>query len=139
MSPWASLLGDFPSLKANANTEWVTQDLAISMGKMVLGPVPEEQRVYLEIAKAPKDWFKEINQLVNRVLVTLGEKECLSDPIIILVEALKQYHSSVQVGIEPHGVHNDILQDFFVKEKKLNSIARAVDDWLEAGYKASVA
>ncbi|KAF4618228.1 hypothetical protein D9613_011550 [Agrocybe pediades] len=138
MSPWASLLGDFPSAKVNANTEWVTQDLSISMGKMVLARVPEEQRAYLEIAKAPKDWFNGVNQLVNRVLVTLGEKECLSDPIIILIEALKQYHPSVQVAIEPHGVHNDILQDFFVKEKKLNTIARAVDDWLEAGYKASV-
>jgi len=135
MSPWASLIGDFPSAQANANIEWVIVDLSVSMGKLVLEPVPEDQRVYLEIAKAPKDWFSGVDGLTHRILVTYGEKEILADSIAIFVEALKQHHPSVEVAVQEHGVHNDILQDFFVKEKKLNTIALVVDDWLEKGFK----
>ncbi|KAF8871424.1 Alpha/Beta hydrolase protein [Gymnopilus junonius] len=134
MSPWTGVTAGFPSSKANIDVEWVHQDLSIGMGQLILKPVPESQHVYIETAKAPKDWFSGVESITDRILVTYGQKECLVDPIKIVIEALQQYHSSVKVAVQEYGVHNDILQDLFAKEKKINSIALTVDDWLANGY-----
>lgn len=134
MSPWVAVTGDFPSSKGNAEMEWVDRDLSIATGRTFLQPIPEAQRAYVEVVKAPKDWFSGIDKITDRFFVSLGTNECLVDPINALINAFERHHPSVEVVVQEHGVHNDVLQDFFAKETKLGHITVSVDSWLESCY-----
>ncbi|KAG5638084.1 hypothetical protein H0H81_001851 [Sphagnurus paluster] len=135
MSPWVSLTGDTGSHSANDNTDIVGAGTFGYCGRRVLESVPESLCVYLEASKVPMQWFHGIEDLVERVLFTAGEAECLRDDIIKVSDAFSAHHSSVELIVDEDGVHNDPFYDFLVGEKKNRSkLTAEIISWLQKGF-----
>jgi acetyl esterase/lipase len=94
---------------------------------------PEEDNMYAEPVKAPEQWFKVVDRLAERVLITLGEKEGLKDDIITFRETIKQYHRSAEVVVQEGGIHEDMFLDFMVAETKLGTLTPLIIDRLVTG------
>ncbi|RDB17645.1 putative steryl acetyl hydrolase mug81 [Hypsizygus marmoreus] len=135
MSPWVSFTGDTGSHMINDNTDVVGAKTFAYCGRKVMTGVPESLRVYLEASKSPGSWFKGIDELVKRILVSAGGAECLRDDIIEVAKQLSRNHQHVELDIQEGSVHNDPYYDFFVGEKKMGDLTPRIVDWLEKGFK----
>lgn len=134
MSPWVSLTADTGSHAANNKSDVISARGLAYWGKAVLDGVPDSHRAYAEAAKAPESWFKGIDTLVDRILITGGEAECLRDDITQFADSLGKLHPAMTLVIQKHGVHNDPYFDFMAKESKLGELTPLVVSWLAAGF-----
>ncbi|KAG6883608.1 hypothetical protein C0993_005183 [Termitomyces sp. T159_Od127] len=130
MSPWVSLTGDTGSHLINDSLDIVGAKTFAYCGRKVLEDVPDSLRVYLEMSKVPDTWFKGIDKLVNRILVTAGGVECLRDDIIQVSHKLSQNHSNVRLIVQENGVHDDPFFDFFAGEMNLCDLTPKILGWL---------
>lgn len=129
MSPWVSLTGDTGSHLANDSSDIVGAKTLAYCGRKALEGVPDSLRVYLETLKVPDTWFRGIDELVSRILVTAGAAECLRDDIIQVSHKLSKNHDKVKLIIQENGVHNDPFFDFFVGEMNLGDLTPKIIDW----------
>ncbi|KAF4586227.1 hypothetical protein EYR38_010501 [Pleurotus pulmonarius] len=135
ISPWVSLTADSESTFKHANSDIITPKNLREWGGYVLADVPVGQRGYVEALKAPDDWFKNIHEVVDRILITAGGQECLRDDILAFNEKLKKtYKGKLDFVLQRGGVHNDIFLDFLVNETKLGELTPMIIEWLAAGY-----
>jgi acetyl esterase/lipase len=137
MSPWVSLSGQGGSLISNDNSDIIGTKCLAAWGPQVLHGIPDSQRPYIEAIKAPKTWFKTINKVVDRVLITAGEAECLKDEIVVVADQLCRDHDGARFVIQKHGVHDDPYFDFLTMEAKVGELTPLIWDWLAAGFKQS--
>jgi len=103
-------------------------------GHQVLDGVPDSQLPYIEAAKAPESWFKEMDTAVERVLITTGSAECLRDSIEVFAKRICSVHSGATYWMQQNGVHNDPYFDFFSKEKVLGKMTSQILEWLAVGF-----
>jgi acetyl esterase/lipase len=130
MSPWASFSGATTSHAINAKTDVVAPEVLTFCGRKALEGVPESFHVYLEASNAPDVWFKGAEEVVDRILITAGARECMKDDIEILVRKFCINHSGVDFVVQEDGVHNDPYYDFLVGEKKLSKLTPLIINWL---------
>ena len=99
ISPYAAIKVESPSFFSNANTDIFPLAFFKHLENIVVPTIPEDQLVYLQPAKAPKDWFAGVDKLVSRVLITVGEGECLKDDIETFSKAFSEAHKeTTQIG-----------------------------------------
>ncbi|GLB44455.1 putative alpha beta hydrolase fold protein [Lyophyllum shimeji] len=135
MSPWVSLTGDTGSHAANDHTDVVGAATFAECGRNVFENVPESLRVYLEARKAPEAWFKGVDGIVDRILVTAGGAECLRDNIVKVANRLVEHHQgAVRLIVQEKGVHNDPFYDFLAREKNLCYLTPEVVQWVRDGF-----
>ncbi len=85
--------------------------------------------------EAPKNWFDGIQELVGKVLVTSGAKECMHTAHERLVEDyLKTTHPDVDFAVTDgaRGVHDDMLFDFVIQGEKTENLSpttTVIVDW----------
>ncbi|KNZ71945.1 Meiotically up-regulated gene 180 protein, partial [Termitomyces sp. J132] len=137
MSPWVSLTGDTGSHLVNDSFDIVGTKTFAYCGRKVLEDVPDSLRMYLEISKAPDTWFKGIDKLVSRILITAGGVECLRDDIVQVSHELSKNHSEVRLIVQENGVHNDPFYDFLAGERHLGDLTPKILVWLCQGLKGS--
>ncbi|KAJ7355165.1 hypothetical protein DFH08DRAFT_803210 [Mycena albidolilacea] len=116
-----------------SSRHWIPTNKMTVVSASVRAGFPEEDNMYAEPVKAPEQWFKGVDRLVERVLITLGEKEGLKDDIISFGETFKQYHRSAEVVVQEGGIHEDMFLDFMVAETKLGTLTPLIIDRLVTG------
>lgn len=72
MSPWVSLMGDMGFHLANDSSDIVGAKMLAYCGHKALEDVSDSLRVYLETLKVHDMWFRGIEGLMSRILVTAG-------------------------------------------------------------------
>ncbi|TFK39635.1 Alpha/Beta hydrolase protein [Crucibulum laeve] len=133
LSPWVSLTGDTGSHAENSASDIVPKETWAYLGSHVLSSITDADRPYIEAVKAPVEWFDGIGGVVGRVLISVGEKECLRDDAVDLANGLRKVPGvgqNVVVVVQQGGVHNDPCLDFLAGEKKLGSLTPVVVGWL---------
>ncbi|SJL16529.1 uncharacterized protein ARMOST_20055 [Armillaria ostoyae] len=117
LSPWISVGGtDVPnSFEENNHTDITSADTLREWGAPVLKAVPQSQIPYMEASHAPQGWFDGAENLINKLLITVGEFEPLRDSIVTLYEKhFKAWPKDrVTYCYQPGGNHNDPYYDFF--------------------------
>ncbi|KAJ7597595.1 Alpha/Beta hydrolase protein [Mycena floridula] len=134
MSPWVSLTGDDGYTPANIDKDIYPPRVAAEFGTMFYVGIPENQRWYAEPLKAPTTWFKGLDKVVARVLLTSGGCELFVDHIIALEGRMQEYHPQTQIAVEKNGIHCDPIADFLAGEKKLVGLTSLVVNWLATGW-----
>jgi len=137
MSPWVSLTGDAGSMTSNDDNDIIGTKCINEWGHQVLEGVPDSQLPYIYPNKAPESWFKGIDTVVDRVLITAGSAECLRDPIEVFAKQIGSLHSGADFLMQQNGVHNDPYFDFFTKEKKLGKLTPQILGWLARGFESA--
>ncbi|KAJ6630112.1 Alpha/Beta hydrolase protein [Mycena sp. CBHHK59/15] len=137
ISPCVSLTADSASHTENDGVDFLSKSTAVDWGNQILAPIPEADRPFAEAAKAPEGWFKGVDRLVDRVLVTAGGAEILRDDIVYFGDSFKKHHPNTELVVQKDGLHEDMYLDFLVKEKKLGSLTPLTVEWLAAGFAAT--
>ncbi|KAF9461392.1 Alpha/Beta hydrolase protein [Collybia nuda] len=133
MSPWVSM----PSLASViSSTDSVVSGKAIlGWGRQIMGEIPESQRCYIEVGKAPKTWFKNAKTVVHRVLMTIGEEELLREDDVVFADQFCRDHDGARYIMQKNGVHVEPYFDFFDNGPNVSKSCVAVWDWLADGFK----
>ncbi|KAF7326647.1 Abhydrolase-3 domain-containing protein [Mycena venus] len=134
ISPWTNLHADSKSHMENEGLDFVSQRQLADMGAWILEGVLEADRAFADAVRAPEGWYKGIDGLVERVLVTAGGAELLRDDIVVVGEMLKKYHANTELVVQKDGLHEDMFLDFVLGEKKLGSLTPLTVEWLAAGF-----
>jgi len=135
MSPWISLTGQTGSMLTNDSSDVIGIQSLTYWGRLVLDGVPEEYRPYLEAYYAPETWFEKLATVVDRVLITAGDAECLRDEIVVVADRICKQHPLAQFVMQKYGVHNDPYFDFFTKEKKKGELTPVILEWFDEGFR----
>ncbi|KAF5376725.1 hypothetical protein D9615_007807 [Tricholomella constricta] len=138
MSPWVSLTGETGSMITNDGHDVIGIDSLKYWGRVVLQGLTDAQRRYLEALHAPDDWFKELKTVVERVLVTAGDAECLRDEIVSFAENICKHHDGARFVLQKYGVHNDPFSDFLTREKKKGELTPLILEWFAEGSISSL-
>ncbi|KAL0952316.1 hypothetical protein HGRIS_006601 [Hohenbuehelia grisea] len=93
--------------------------------------IPDSKRVFVQPNDfAPANWFMGLDQVVNRILVTVGTHEVLLDSIQVFSETLSKSHGKVEVDTQENGVHCDFIFDVGAKSRKgSHPMDQKVVDW----------
>jgi hypothetical protein len=104
-------------------------------GNQVSDGIPDSQLPYIEASNTPATWFKSVDTVVEKVLITAGSAECLRDSIQAFAKQMSGVHDGATFWIQENGVHNDPYFDFFTKEKKLGKMTPQILEWLDDGFR----
>jgi len=94
-----------------------------------LGPAPSDR--YTEPARAPKEWWTDLNRVVKDVYFWAGGGEVLLDGIREVAEKMQSVHSSTVLDISPRSGHEEMIFDVLLGYEKSAS-TRNMEAWLGA-------
>ncbi|KAJ7460560.1 Alpha/Beta hydrolase protein [Mycena latifolia] len=134
VSPWVALIPGGRSTVENAGKDYISAEGTALYGAQILTQFPEADRAFANPSTALPAWFAGVEGQVERVLVTVGEAECLRDDIVGFAEGLKGCHRDVKLVVQKGGLHVDMYLDFLVGEKKLGRLTGLLVEWLAAGF-----
>lgn len=134
MSPWVSLSGRTGSIITNDSSDIIGVRSLPYWGSIVLDGVPEVHRLYIEAYRAPDAWFKDINSVVKRLLITAGDAEALRDEIVVVADRLCRQHDDAQFKLQKYGVHNDPFFDFTFRGMKKGDLTPVILKWFSTGF-----
>ncbi|KAF8228020.1 alpha/beta-hydrolase [Tricholoma matsutake] len=134
MSPWVKLQGTEGNLTSNDGSDILSIKANNIHGKAVLEGVPDSWLPYVEASRVPDSWFKGVNTVVERMLVTAGSFECGRDSIEAFANQICSVHDGATFWIQENGVHNDPFFDFFTKEAKLGRMTPQILEWFATGF-----
>jgi acetyl esterase/lipase len=134
MSPWVKLSGTDGSMAFNDDSDIIGPLCVNYWGKQVLLGIPDSQLPYIEASRAPDSWFKAMDTVVERVLITAGSAECLCDSIEVFAQKICDYHSGATFLMQEHGVHDDPYLDFLTKETKKGTLMIPILEWFTTGF-----
>ncbi|PBK63085.1 alpha/beta-hydrolase [Armillaria solidipes] len=131
-SPWVSPSGDIGMGPASNNkTDVIAANTYRTWGEIPLKDVPEVDLAFMEPSKAPKTWFSGIEKLVERILVTSGEAECITDSHVKFHEEhLKEQHPDVKFVVQKDGVHDSVLFELALEKRPMQELAGVIVDWV---------
>ncbi|TFK33638.1 Alpha/Beta hydrolase protein [Crucibulum laeve] len=138
MAPWVSLTAKTGSYLANSDSDVLSAKTWASLGDQILYNIPDSQLPYIDASLAPQAWFSGINSIVDRILVSVGNNECLRDDVVSLTkDKLSKFHDKTTLFVQNGGVHNDVYFNFEagLKEEQLGELTQTIVEWLAEGFK----
>ncbi|KAK0187593.1 Alpha/Beta hydrolase protein [Armillaria mellea] len=135
-SPWVSPSGDIGMGPArNDNTDLIGAKTYRLWGAIPLKDVPEADLAFMEPSKAPKTWFSGIEKLVEHILITSGEAECIAESHVKFHEEhLKDQHPDVKFVVQKDGVHDSVLFELAAEKRPVQELAGVIVDWVAEVY-----
>ncbi|KAJ3993242.1 Alpha/Beta hydrolase protein, partial [Lentinula boryana] len=148
MSPWVSL-SDPDQWGSSIHTK--DNDIIIyktgrrwgdtyvnNIGNGILSNVSLAQLLpYAEPILAPNNWYSNLPEIVNRILVSAGKEERLLNQVQALFDKkIKPYFGDVDgtLVLQDGGVHDDPMLDFAVSDVPLgNPLTAVVVEWIKEG------
>jgi len=82
MSPWVSLTGNIGSHFENTDSDVLPAETWAYLGEQTLPSLSDVSGPFLQAIDASDDWFTGAEKRVKRLLLTVGEKECLRDDVL---------------------------------------------------------
>ncbi|KAJ4480821.1 Alpha/Beta hydrolase protein [Lentinula aciculospora] len=151
MSPWISMTGVgspkskevLPSFTENDHCDVLSTKSLLRWGSDVLSGLqhPSSDVPYVDPIRAPSDWYKGLQEVVDRVFVSTGEYECLRDANRMFFERkIRPCHGNAEFFELKGGVHNDPFFDFYVADGPLGArqkLTPIILDWVERGFENS--
>lgn len=132
MSPWVSLKGDTGSYTFNTHSDIISARSWAHYGSQALDKVMPQDLHYIDAAKVPDGWFSGVNNIVDKVLISVGEKECLRDDVVDFGSKFAEVHGDVSLVVQRGGVHDDPYFDFAagLKESQYGELTPVIITWL---------
>ncbi|KAK2460374.1 hypothetical protein APHAL10511_007539 [Amanita phalloides] len=133
ISPWVQMDGThkFPSFKNEHDI--VKGTVGAYWGEVVLEGIAEKYTPYVQALKAPDSWFQGIDDVVDRLLITTGDIDCLRDMIIDFKPKIEGYHPDVRFIMQKDGVHNGPFFDFVTGIPDLSRTTLNILEWCASG------
>jgi acetyl esterase/lipase len=134
MSPWLNLNAVGGSFEENSHKDILPRKTYQDWGRIVLSPIPREHHNYIDSHTTPPAWFDGISTLVDRILVTAGDSECMRTDIVTLAnEILGKHHDNVKLIVQENGVHIEPIFGFTGKNGK-GEITATLVQWFKEGF-----
>ncbi|KAJ7728974.1 alpha beta-hydrolase [Mycena maculata] len=126
LSPW--VMSCIPKKRMMPST-WAPAKSLRVWQEAYMAVVPDSHRVYIQPAAAPSQWFDGPDEVVGRVLVTVGSKEVLRDSIQDLAAVLQNSHRDFQLDVQEGGVHCDPMFDIAAKSTAPHPVEQNIIEW----------
>ncbi|KAK0187591.1 hypothetical protein F5146DRAFT_1141031 [Armillaria mellea] len=106
-----------------------------SEGNFPLQDVPEADLAFMEPSKGPKTWFSGVENLVERILITSGDAECIAESHVQFYEEhLKDQHPDVKFVVQRDGVHDSVLFELALERQPVQELAGVIVDWVADAF-----
>ena len=114
ISPWVAFNVDAPSYVRNEGKDLVFSRTYKFMADQVKPGVTPELKHHVEPATVSAIWWSGLDEVYPRILITMGEHECLFDQIIEASGPIGQHVKDMTTVVEPGGLHEDMIIKFAV-------------------------
>jgi len=116
VSPWCSYSADAPSYARNDVKDVISaRGFAFVMGLVKEGLAPELKQ-YGEPLSAPPAWWKGLDGVYGRILITASEYECPLDHVIEMRTIISQHVRDTTTVVERGAVHGEVMIKFAAGE-----------------------
>jgi len=112
ISPWCLYNVDAPSYSRNDSKDLVPKRTYAFFPSQVKGGLTPEVKHHCEPLSAPASWWKGLDSVYARVLITAGENECPFDNVIETSTMISQNVRDTVTIVEPGGVHEEVIVKF---------------------------
>lgn len=132
ISHWASFHQDFPSFKQNDKKDNISCETIATFITVSARGIEPGQEPWFEPMASDVEWWRGLGGLVTRMMNTVGEVECLKDPIEEFARTrLGPNVQDLTCLVEKNGVHTDFLCDIAVGQGRDNPAYLDVVSWLQ--------
>ncbi|KAG5650138.1 hypothetical protein H0H81_000553 [Sphagnurus paluster] len=123
MSPWVALGGPYTgSIITNDPNDIIGPGCIENWGGLVLASIKDKPSM---------------KPYVERILMSGGDAEVLSDSILRFADQIAPHHSSLSFVMESYGVHNDHYFDFLLRAKPgKGELTPVIVAWLAEGFES---
>lgn len=128
MSPYVNLSGHGGSFESNGDKDILPLKLWREWGLRLLFKIPKTQHDFVQFASGPDNWFNGVAKLVNHVLITAGEDECLHDDVVVFKDKFLKHHSDVEWIDQKDAVHIEPVWGFTGKDGE-GELTKTLVDW----------
>jgi acetyl esterase/lipase len=135
ISPWLEYNADAPSFARNHARDYIPLNSWQLFADIVRQGIVPELHNHLEPGIAPRGWWKGLEQVFPRVLITAGEHEGIVDPIQKTAAVIAEEVKDTTVFVLPGGVHEDFIDAFAVGEGEREDDYKLVMSWLSVSLK----
>ena len=111
-SPWCEYTTDGPSFVRNDRKDVLTSRSYAHFTAIIKAELTPELEPYCQPLSAPASWWKGLDGVCSRVLVTAGEHECLLDQIIETGTMISRCVQDTVTMVEPGAVHDEVIIKF---------------------------
>ncbi|KAF9525447.1 Alpha/Beta hydrolase protein [Crepidotus variabilis] len=132
MSPWVSLNGKTGSHLANSDSDVLPASTWAYLGDQNRPSLnsSKEASYFMEALNVPDEWFSGTFGVVDRILISVGEKECLRDDVLEVAQKLGNGGQKLRVVVDKNGVHNDQYQDIMAGYSHQRQLTKDIRGWM---------
>jgi acetyl esterase/lipase len=112
ISPWCEFSADGASFVQNDRKDIITARSFAHFTAIIKAGLTPELEYYCQPLSAPASWWKGLDGVYSRVLVTAGEYECLLDQIIETGTVISRNVKDTVTMVEPGAVHEEMIFKF---------------------------
>jgi hypothetical protein len=112
ISPWCAYYPDRPSYVRNADKDVLPPVIYSHFPQYVTAGLTPELEPHCHPFVAPASWWKGLDGIFARILITAGENEGPLDHIIEMSTTISQNVKDTVTMVEPGGVHEEMIFRF---------------------------
>ena len=112
ISPWCSYNVDAPSYSRNDTKDLIPKRTYAFFPTLLKGGLTPELQHHCEPLSAPASWWKGLDGVYARVLITAGEHEGPLDSITETSAMISQNVRDTVTMVEPGGTHEEVIIKF---------------------------
>jgi acetyl esterase/lipase len=130
ISPWVEFGTDASSYTRNCERDILPVSTYRLFADTVRPGISPALRFHFEPCLASRGWWSGLGRIFPRVLVTGGEHEGLIDPILTTAAAISEEVQDTTVFVLPGGVHEDLIDAFWLGEGGRGDDYKIVVSWV---------
>jgi acetyl esterase/lipase len=112
ISPWCLYSEEAPSYTRNNSKDLITARTYAFFTRYVRAGLTPESQYHCEPLSTPAEWWKGLDGVYARVLVTAGEYECPFDQIVEMSAVISHHVKDTTTVVDPGGVHEELIVRF---------------------------
>jgi acetyl esterase/lipase len=112
ISPWNSYSVDSPAHSRNDRKDVIPRSAYAFFAKYVTPGLTPELKHHCEPLSAPAEWWKGLDGVYARILITAGEHECLVDHILEIASTISPHVKDTATRVEPGATHEEAVLKF---------------------------
>jgi len=116
ISPWCEYSSEGPSFARNDRKDFLSARTCAHFAAMIKAGLTPELEYYCQPLSAPASWWKGLDGVYSRFLVTAGEYETMLDQIIETGTMISHHVKDTVTIVEPEAVHEEMLLKFATGE-----------------------
>ena len=136
ISPWCEYSSDGPSFVRNGRKDVLTARSYAHFTAIAKAELTPELEYYCQPLSAPASWWKRLDGVYSRVLVTAGEHECLLDQIIQTSTMISHHVKDTVTMVEPGAVHDEVIIKFSMGNGRSGKDYDGMVDFLSRSFRS---